>query len=100
MNGLYIKLSRKTSYFVELRKEWCGFGVETYEQDHEVFLGHLQITVSQDDRTVVKRRLGKKVLLAAVLSALALPSDDFARAAEFSPAQHCPHEATLCGPTD
>ncbi|MRN66419.1 hypothetical protein [Brucella sp. 10RB9213] len=70
MLGFEIRFPKGGGAFIEYRKEWVGFGRVDYGEDSEVFLGHIQLTLSKPRgfNGYSQRATKRKITYAAMLA--------------------------------
>lgn len=75
MTGLFLRLPQEREAWIELRQQWIGFGTLQHERDTEVFLGWVQLTISEPRLgRAVPARKGRWMVAAALAACLLAPS--------------------------
>lgn len=69
MLGFEIRFPSGGGAYIEYRKEWVGFGRVDYGEDSEIFVGHVQLTLSKsrDFKGNQERARKRKLAYAAML---------------------------------
>ncbi|WP_313196223.1 hypothetical protein [Shinella zoogloeoides] len=75
MIGMEIHLPAGRECFIEIRKEWVGFGTAGSEEDREIYLGFAQAVVSRKRGYTGTIKGQRWLLIAAFLCGLAVPMD-------------------------
>lgn len=83
MHGIGFDLPFGRECFMELRREWVGFGLSGDSRDREIFLGRVQIILSKT-RGIPAKRSRKRLMALVFLTGLLTPVSYGAASDKFS----------------